>query len=128
MSFVNVEDSDRALNSLNGADLDGRQIRVERARRSGGYQKTPGRYLGPPQLSSKFLRERGRGPGGDRGGYDRGNPRGGGGGGGGGYDSYPSYPPRGGGGGGYDRAPPAYRDDRYNDHRGGGGYGGYDDR
>jgi hypothetical protein len=27
---------------MNGGDVDGRSIKVERARRNGGYQKTPG--------------------------------------------------------------------------------------
>ena len=72
-----------------GFVLDDREIKVERARRSTGYEKTPGRYLGPPQNTRRRdgSRERGgggggysdyrgppRGYGGDRG-YDRGYDR-----------------------------------------------------
>lgn len=36
------EDSIAAIETLNGADIDGNKIRVERARRRGGYGKSPG--------------------------------------------------------------------------------------
>jgi hypothetical protein len=42
VTYVNAADSDKALEHLNGATVDGRIIRVERARRSRGYTKTPG--------------------------------------------------------------------------------------
>lgn len=42
MSFVSLEDCEKARDAMNGADVDGRSIKVERARRNGGYQKTPG--------------------------------------------------------------------------------------
>lgn len=42
VSFTSQEDCERALNAMNGADVDGRSIKVEKARRNGGYQKTPG--------------------------------------------------------------------------------------
>ena len=41
VSFTSQEDCERALTGMNGADVDGRAIRVEKARRGGGYQKTP---------------------------------------------------------------------------------------
>lgn len=43
VSFVNYVHSERAVNELNGKELDGRLIRVEKARRERGYEKTPGR-------------------------------------------------------------------------------------
>ena len=42
MSFENSEDSVRALDAMNGVELDGRQITVSAARRQKGYDKTPG--------------------------------------------------------------------------------------
>jgi RNA recognition motif-containing protein len=42
VTFAKTEDSLRALNELNGAEIDGRTIKVERARRNIGYEKTPG--------------------------------------------------------------------------------------
>ena len=35
--------SERAVLELNGRELDSRTIRVEKARRANGYEKTPGR-------------------------------------------------------------------------------------
>ena len=35
--------SERAVQELNGRELDSRIIRVEKARRASGYDKTPGR-------------------------------------------------------------------------------------
>lgn len=120
---------------MHGADVDGRSIKVEKARRAGGYQKTPGvcKYctelfytsrsywvwadtvdyylfyvdLGPAGLSARFSRDDDR-RGGDR--YDRGGHRGG----------YDRDAPRGGGGYRGD-----YRDVRDRDPRGGYGGGGY---
>ncbi len=118
---------------MHGADLDGRSIRVEKARRNNGYQKTPGvcKYsllhffcsrfvhchltyitpthrntdLGPPQLSARFVRGDERGPPRDRGyGGDRHQ--------GGGYR------------GGYERERDP-RDVRGGDRGGYGGGGGY---
>jgi RNA recognition motif-containing protein len=43
VSFIKSEDSMKALEAMHGGDLDGRQIRVEKARRNAGYVKTPGR-------------------------------------------------------------------------------------
>lgn len=42
MSFVTLEDCEKALAAMCGAEVDGRSIKVEKARRNGGYQKTPG--------------------------------------------------------------------------------------
>lgn len=43
VSFVDYADSERAVQELNGKELDSRIIRVEKARRASGYEKTPGR-------------------------------------------------------------------------------------
>ena len=112
--YEKAEDADFAIESMNGQALDGRVIKVEKSKRSGAYQKTPGKYLG---VQRDFDRRGGfRGEGGgyrvgggfrdDRGGFrdDRGGFR----------DN------RGG-----------FRDDRggFRDDRGGGYGGGYrDDR
>ena len=43
VSFVDYANSERAVLELNGRELDSRIIRVEKARRANGYEKTPGR-------------------------------------------------------------------------------------
>lgn len=43
VSFVDYAHSERAVQELNGRELDSRIIRVEKARRASGYDKTPGR-------------------------------------------------------------------------------------
>ena len=43
VSFADNADSERAVMELNGKELDSRIIRVEKARRASGYEKTPGR-------------------------------------------------------------------------------------
>eukprot|EP01034_Spumella_vulgaris_P022852 gene22852-29026_t len=142
VSFIHLDDSTKAIENMNGGELDSRTIRVEKARRNTGYTKTPGVYLGPPQLSSRFVRDDSRGR--DRGGpqhNDRGRDGGNydnrdvrsynGGGGGGGFRG----DVRGGGGGyrgggGYDRQPGGYREERYPDMQQGGMRGdprGYND-
>lgn len=114
VSFINLDDSTRAIESMNGGDLDSRTIRVEKARRNTGYTKTPGVYLGPPQLSSRFVREDSRG-------RDRAPPQYNDRSRGGSYDNRDVRASYGGGGGGY-------RDDGRGGggYRGGGGGGGYD--
>mmetsp|Transcript_22128 Transcript_22128/g.29576 ORF Transcript_22128/g.29576 Transcript_22128/m.29576 type:complete len:232 (-) Transcript_22128:30-725(-) len=116
--------ADEAISKLSGTDIKGRAIRVERAKRARGYDKTPGQYMGPPTASVRYRADRERGGGrdrdryGDRGGYDRRDDRG--------YDRRDDR--------GYDRGYDRRGDDRrggYDDRRGG-GYddrrGGYDDR
>lgn len=134
VNFMTSDEADAARDGLQGKELEGRTLSIEKARRSRPRTPTPGKYFGPPK------REGGGPPrgrfGGDRYGDDR---RGYGGGRGGryedrGYRGYRDRDDRGGGGydrgyrddrGGYDRG---YRDDRggydrsYRDDRGGGGY------
>lgn len=157
VNFMTSDEADAARDGLQGKELEGRTLSIEKARRSRPRTPTPGKYFGPPKrgmlcpfaLGLSFTHttlEGGGAPprgrfGGDRYGDDR---RGYGGGRGGryedrGYRGYRDRDDR--GGGGYDRG---YRDDRggydrgYRDDRGGGGYdrgyrggddrGGYDRR
>ena len=39
---MSIDECEKALDAMHGADVDGRSIKVEKARRAGGYQKTPG--------------------------------------------------------------------------------------
>ncbi|KAK0554613.1 hypothetical protein OC845_000645 [Tilletia horrida] len=130
VTFERNEDAEAAVNALNGYDLLGRTLRVEKARRARARTPTPGKYHGPPKRDEPF---RGGGVGGrgyDDRGYGRGPPRG--------YDDYrgrPPSPPRGGryddrygppsgrGGGYRDYSPPPRGGGRYDDApRGGGRY------
>lgn len=52
VSFNSEEELRRAL-EMNGQELEGRQIKVERAKRTKGHAKTPGQYLGPSSMASK---------------------------------------------------------------------------
>ncbi|PSR72076.1 hypothetical protein PHLCEN_2v12057 [Hermanssonia centrifuga] len=130
------EEADAAITALNGTDLMGKNMLVEKARRGRARTPTPGRYYGPPKRS-EHERPYDPRP------YDSRYSRGGGGGGGGGRGGHDDYPPPRarraaydddyrGGGRDYDRG--SYRDyDRGNDRGydrrgGGGGGGGYDDR
>ena len=45
VSFKNESDADAAL-ALNGKEVEGRVIKIERSKRTEGYQKSPGVYLG----------------------------------------------------------------------------------
>ena len=49
VTFENVEDAAKAIDALDGTALLGRTITVQRARRSGARDRTPGQYLGPPK-------------------------------------------------------------------------------
>lgn len=42
MSFVSADSCVKALETMNGGEVDGRVVKVERARRNTGYEKTPG--------------------------------------------------------------------------------------
>ncbi|TDZ34651.1 putative RNA-binding protein [Colletotrichum trifolii] len=130
VKMVTSDQADAAKEGLQGEQIEGRTLSIEKARRARPRTPTPGKYFGPPKRE-------GRGGGrfddryGDRrrgGGYGGGY---GGGGGGGGYGRDDPYRYRGydrrnyddrSGGGGYDRG---YREDRgydrsYREDRGGG--------
>jgi transformer-2 protein len=49
VNMVSVEDADRVIDALNGAELNGRAISVEKAKRNKPRTPTPGRYQGPPK-------------------------------------------------------------------------------
>lgn len=44
--FATMKDADEAADNLNGYELEGRKIRVEKAKRNKPRDQTPGRYLG----------------------------------------------------------------------------------
>jgi RNA recognition motif-containing protein len=41
--MAKIEDSVKALETMDGFELDGRAIKVEKGRRKGAYEKTPGK-------------------------------------------------------------------------------------
>lgn len=95
VTMETCEEAEAAIASLNGHELMGKPICVEKARRGRARTPTPGQYFGPAKREERR--------------YD---PRGG----------YVRHDDRYGGGGGYhdrrdrrydDRAPPPGRDDRY---------------
>ncbi|KAI8064577.1 hypothetical protein BC940DRAFT_91414 [Gongronella butleri] len=115
IQMASAEDADRAIDAMNGQEIDGRNITVEKAKRSKARTPTPGRYHGPPKRGRHRMDPRDyryresrydRPPRG----YDRPYDRP--------YDYYDRYD-RGGGGGGGDR-------DRYGGSGGGGGGRSYD--
>lgn len=54
VAFASKEMCERAIDAMNGGPLDGRSIKVDFAKRNTAYNKTPGQYLGPAQLSSRY--------------------------------------------------------------------------
>ena len=78
MLGVSAAEADAAIEALNGKELGDRIIKVTNSRRQGAYTKTPGQYLGPRAVSSKYGDERGgRGEGGGRSGTGGGGAGGG---------------------------------------------------
>ncbi|KAG7129973.1 putative RNA-binding protein C25G10.01 like [Verticillium longisporum] len=123
VKMVTSDQADAAKEGLQGEQIDGRTLSIEKARRARPRTPTPGKYFGPPKRE---------GGGGGRGGrmndrYDDRRRGGYGGGGGGYYGRDDPYRYRGGGGGGYERRYEdrgGYREDRgydrtYRDDRGG---------
>lgn len=49
VTFESSDDAAEARNRLNGSSLDGRELRIEIAKRSRAYSPTPGNYLGNPK-------------------------------------------------------------------------------
>ncbi|MCJ1316666.1 hypothetical protein MMC15_001987 [Xylographa vitiligo] len=135
VKMVTAEQADAAKEGLQGENIEGRTLSIEKARRARPRTPTPGKYFGPPKRDDDF-----RGP------PRRFDDRRGGGGGGYGRDDYyrgsssryDDRDRRGYGGGGrrddyssrgIDRYASSGRDDRYSsnrgdDRRGGGGGGG----
>ncbi|KAM4628791.1 cold-inducible RNA-binding protein B-like isoform 2-T5 [Polymixia lowei] len=120
VTFENPDDAKDAMLAMNGKSLDGRQIRVDQAGKSGGGSRSGGGFRGGSGGGGGgYFGGRGRG-GGGRGGSDRGY----GGGGGGRYDNRSGggyyHRDRAQGGGYGDRSGGSYRDshDSYGDDGG----------
>ncbi|CAG9325161.1 unnamed protein product [Blepharisma stoltei] len=54
VTFENMEDAEEAIKTKDKSELQGKTIRVERARRSKPHVPTPGAYCGPEGASSKY--------------------------------------------------------------------------
>eukprot|EP00638_Chattonella_subsalsa_P008647 CAMPEP_0117760056 /NCGR_PEP_ID=MMETSP0947-20121206/16371_1 /TAXON_ID=44440 /ORGANISM="Chattonella subsalsa, Strain CCMP2191" /LENGTH=163 /DNA_ID=CAMNT_0005580611 /DNA_START=416 /DNA_END=907 /DNA_ORIENTATION=- len=76
ITYRDSQDAKDAQRKMDGANINGRSMRVEFSRRKRGHPKTPGFYAGPVSASRKY---------GSVGGFDGGGGYGGGYGGGGGY-------------------------------------------
>ncbi|OMJ93850.1 hypothetical protein SteCoe_3039 [Stentor coeruleus] len=58
VTFESSEDASDARQNLNGCALDGRELRIEVAKRSRAYSPTPGNYLGNPKYRRNGNRSR----------------------------------------------------------------------
>ncbi|KAM5384953.1 hypothetical protein ACJA88_002800 [Fusarium oxysporum] len=100
VKMVTSEQAEAAKEGLQGEQIEGRTLSIEKARRARPRTPTPGKYFGPPKRGYE-RRDRDEGYGRDR--------YGGGGGGGGGREERDRYGPRGGpGGSGYERGGDRY--------------------
>eukprot|EP00923_Selenidium_pygospionis_P018786 GHVN01032802.1.p1 GENE.GHVN01032802.1~~GHVN01032802.1.p1 ORF type:complete len:330 (+),score=25.81 GHVN01032802.1:88-1077(+) len=54
ISYSNSKDADAAKRGLDGTEIDGRQMRIEKAKRSRPHEPTPGQYMGPTGASVKY--------------------------------------------------------------------------
>lgn len=54
VTFETAEEADAALEGMNGVELSGRTLVVQKARRSRARSPTPGRYHGPPKCTSVY--------------------------------------------------------------------------
>lgn len=57
VTFEREEDAEEAVGKLDKTELNGRTIKVEKARRCKPHASTPGGYCGPPGASSKYRHE-----------------------------------------------------------------------
>ena len=53
VNMVSPEDADIVIEKLNGFELQGRNISIEKAKRNRPRTPTPGRYQGPPKRGKK---------------------------------------------------------------------------
>lgn len=60
VTFSTDEEAEKAISGMNGEDLEGKVVVVEKARRSRPHDSTPGTYCGPVGASSKYRRHRSR--------------------------------------------------------------------
>jgi transformer-2 protein len=63
VTFESSEDAARAQSKLDGTSLDGRELRIEVAKRSRAYSPTPGNYLGNPKFKRSSQKSPRRSPG-----------------------------------------------------------------
>ena len=56
VTFESAEDATEARDKLNSSSLDGRELRIEVAKRSRAYSPTPGNYLGNPKYRRNSYR------------------------------------------------------------------------
>ncbi|KAF8820336.1 putative transformer-2 protein-like protein beta [Cardiosporidium cionae] len=54
VSYTNADDANEAMRSLHGKEVEGRCLRVEKAKRNCPHEPTPGYYRGPPGASVKY--------------------------------------------------------------------------
>ena len=57
VTFESAEDAGEARDKLNSSSLDGRELRIEVAKRSRAYSPTPGNYLGNPKYRRNSYRD-----------------------------------------------------------------------
>eukprot|EP01033_Poteriospumella_lacustris_P013275 gene13274-9512_t len=55
ITMARIEDAVRAVTEMEVGQIDGFDVKCQRAKRKQAYEKTPGQYLGPPALSSKLI-------------------------------------------------------------------------
>lgn len=51
VTFETAEEADAAIEGMNGVELSGRTLLVQKARRGRARSPTPGRYHGPPKCA-----------------------------------------------------------------------------
>jgi transformer-2 protein len=62
VTYESMEDADEALRKLDKAELNGKTITVQKAKRARPHSSTPGGYCGPPGASSKYRSDNRRSP------------------------------------------------------------------
>jgi len=60
LKFETVQEAEKAIEEANGRELNGRKLRIEKARRSRPHGPTPGRYMGKSKRDSRDRYERRR--------------------------------------------------------------------
>lgn len=54
VNFMTSDEADAARDGLQGKELEGRTLSIEKARRSRPRTPTPGKYFGPPKRGKYF--------------------------------------------------------------------------
>jgi len=60
LKFEKTKEAEQAIEETNGKELNGRKLRIEKARRSRPHGPTPGRYMGKSKRDSRDRNERRR--------------------------------------------------------------------